>query len=47
MKNKLIIITILTGLLFITMAATKFWFGMVCMGGAFVCSLMTIKYESK
>jgi hypothetical protein len=45
MKNKLIIITILTGLLFITMAAAKFWFGMWCMGGAFVCILMAIEHE--
>lgn len=47
MKNKLIIITILTAFLFIAMAAAGQWFGMLCMGGAFVCSLMAIKYEGK
>lgn len=45
MKNKLIIITVLTALLFIAMAAAKVWFGVLCMGGAFVCSLMSIKYH--
>jgi hypothetical protein len=47
MKNKLIIITVLTGLMFISMAYFGQWFGMLCMGGAFVCGLMSIKYEGK
>jgi len=45
MKNKLIIITVLTALMFIAMAYFGQWFGMLCMGGAFVCSLMSIKYH--
>jgi len=47
MKNKLIILTVLTGLLFIAMAYYQSWVGLVCMGGAFVCSLMVIKYDGK
>ena len=38
-------ITVLTALLFIVMAYAGQWFGMLCMGGAFVCSLMAIKYD--
>jgi hypothetical protein len=47
MKNKivLIIMMVLTALMFITMAYFGQWFGMLCMGGAFVCSLMSFKYE--
>jgi hypothetical protein len=47
MKNKivLIIMTVLTALMFIVMAYFRDWFGMLCMGGAFVCSLMALKYE--
>jgi len=47
MKNKLIIITVLTALLFIAMAYFQQWFGMLCMGGAFVCGLMSIKYAGR
>ena len=47
MKNKLIIITVLTSLMFIVMASSGQWIGMLCMGGAFVCSLMALKYEGK
>ena len=47
MKNKLIIITVLTSLMFIVMEAAGQWIGMLCMGGAFVCSLMALKYEGK
>ena len=47
MKNKLIIITVLTSLMFIVMAAFGQWFGMLCMGGAFVCSLMALKHDGK
>jgi hypothetical protein len=47
MKNKIvsIIMTVLTALMFIVMAYFRDWFGMLCMGGAFVCSLMSIKYH--
>ena len=45
MKNKLIILTVITGLLFIAMAYYQSWVGLLCMGGAFVCVLMAIEHE--
>jgi hypothetical protein len=47
MKNKLILmgLIIMSGSLFLLMAYFGQWFGMLCMGGAFVCSLMALKYE--
>ena len=47
MKNKivLIIMTVLTASMFIVMAYFGQWFGMMFMGGAFVCNLMSLKYE--
>jgi hypothetical protein len=47
MKDKIYIMAliILSGSLFILTAFFKDWFGMLCMGGAFVCSLMALKYE--
>jgi len=47
MKDKLIILTVVTGLLFIGMAYYQSWVGLVCMGGAFVCCLMALKHDGE
>jgi len=47
MKNKIAGLIVLTALLFIAMAVYQQWFGLLCMGGAFVSALMAYRVEGE